>query len=61
MDISSKKEKIRALLMESSINGKIYCPIARQIAEELSVPYREIGKAADDIGIKIMACELGCF
>ena len=35
--------------------------LSREIAEELGVPYGEIGKAADELDIKIAACELGCF
>ncbi len=55
------KEKIRASLKDNSVRGKIPCPIARKIAEELNVRYAEVGKVADEIGIKITDCELGCF
>lgn len=55
------KEKIRSSLKDNSVRGKIPCPIARRIAEELNVRYAEVGKAADELGIKITDCELGCF
>ncbi|HET6516049.1 MAG TPA: hypothetical protein VFG09_12875 [Thermodesulfovibrionales bacterium] len=56
-----KKEKIRSSLKEKSVAGKISCHAARKIAEELDVPYPEVGRTADDLGIKVTACELGCF
>lgn len=55
------KEKIRAVLKERAIDGKISCQVARRIANELTLPYGEIGKAADELEIKIADCELGCF
>jgi hypothetical protein len=55
------KEKIRSLLEEKSVHGKIPCPLARRIAEELRVQFRQVGKVADELGIKITDCELGCF
>ncbi len=55
------KEKIRSLLRKKSVHGKIPCPAARKIAEELNVRFREVGKIADELDIKITDCELGCF
>lgn len=60
-DMADNKEKIRSLLKDKTIGGKLPCPVARRIAEELSVPYKEIGEAADELDIKIADCELGCF
>lgn len=60
-EMVEKKEKIRSLLKESSVDGKIPCPLARKIAKELVVPYKEVGKAANELNIKITDCELGCF
>jgi hypothetical protein len=55
------KERIRASLKEGSVDGRISCPLARKIAKDLSVPFREVGEAADTMKIKITDCELGCF
>jgi molybdopterin-guanine dinucleotide biosynthesis protein len=60
-EMVENKNKMQSLLRESSSNGKILCPLARKIAEELNISYREVGKAADGLGIKIKGCELGCF
>lgn len=56
-----QNNQIYQLLKERSNNGKITCVEARKIAEELSVPYIEVGKAANELNIKIYKCELGCF
>jgi len=60
-EMIEKKEKITSSLRERSIDGRIICHVARKIAEELSVPYSEVGKAANELKIKIADCELGCF
>jgi hypothetical protein len=54
-------EKIKAELLRKASQGRIECPEARRIAERLSVPYSQVGKAADELKIKIINCELGCF
>jgi hypothetical protein len=41
--------------------GRISCTAARKLAEELKVPVRAIGDAANELSIKIKSCELGCF
>jgi molybdopterin-guanine dinucleotide biosynthesis protein len=60
-EMVEKKEKIRESLKGKAIDGRISCPSARNIAEELDVPYQQVGKTADELGIKITGCELGCF
>lgn len=55
------KEKIFEEIKKTAINNKIPCKVARKIAEDLSVSYREVGKAADELKVKIINCELGCF
>lgn len=55
------KEKIFEEIKKRAVNNKIPCKVARKIAEDLSVSYREVGKAADELKIKIINCELGCF
>jgi RNA:NAD 2'-phosphotransferase (TPT1/KptA family) len=41
--------------------GRIACAVLRKTAEEFEVSYREAGDAANDEGVKIFGCELGCF
>ncbi len=40
---------------------KLPCAVARKIARDLSVPYKEVGRVADELKVKITNCELGCF
>lgn len=56
-----KKDKIRAALNDRSENARIPCTVARAIAEELKIEYQEVGRTANELGIKIISCELGCF
>jgi len=46
---------------EVASQGNLTCQEAWQIANELQVPFLEVGRAADASGIKIIACQLGCF
>jgi hypothetical protein len=51
------EQKIKASL----VNGKLPCAAAFKIAEDLRVPLREVGDAANRLKIKICSCRLGCF
>jgi hypothetical protein len=55
------KDKIVEEINQKAINGKLPCSFAREIAEKLSVSYKDVGRVADDLNIKITNCELGCF
>jgi len=55
------KDKVVEEIKKKTINGKIPCPLARQIAKDLSVSYKEVGKVANELNVKITDCELGCF
>ncbi len=46
---------------KAAVDGRITCPRARKLAEELGVPPRVVGDACNALNIKIKACELGCF
>jgi len=54
-------DRIKHLLKVKAVDGKLSCPAARKIAEELKVPFGEVGRAANELNIKIKNCELGCF
>jgi LAO/AO transport system kinase len=53
--------EIREQLLEKAVDDKIPCALAREIAEDVGAGYKEVGAAADELGIKIHRCELGCF
>lgn len=55
------KEKLREEIMKKAVDGKLSCAVARRIAEDLRVPYSDVGLVADELGIKVNSCQLGCF
>ncbi|MHB8842458.1 MAG: hypothetical protein ACYC56_11865 [Candidatus Aquicultor sp.] len=59
MDIS--KEELLQKIKAASKDNRISCTVARKVGDELGVPLRQVGDACDELGIKIFACELGCF
>lgn len=59
--VSDLDERIKQAVREKSREGRIACAVALKLAEELGVPPREVGKAANEINIKITSCSLGCF
>lgn len=50
-------EAVRAAAADRSIT----CTSARKLAGDLSVSPQMVGRAADQLNIKIKNCELGCF
>lgn len=55
------EEKVKEELLKRAADGRIGCCEARSIAEKIGVTYAEVGRAADELKIKITDCELGCF
>jgi LAO/AO transport system kinase len=55
------KDKIREEIRKKAKDNRLPCPVARKIAKELSVSYKEVGRTADELKVKITDCELGCF
>jgi hypothetical protein len=54
-------DRIIEEIKKRAIEDKLTCATARKVAEELGVSYRDVGKAADLLRIKITGCQLGCF
>ncbi|GBD99927.1 hypothetical protein BMS3Abin07_01974 [bacterium BMS3Abin07] len=48
-------------LRELADDNHISCTLARKIAGELRIPFKDVGAAANKLKIKIRDCELGCF
>ncbi len=61
MRSANREEEIIQHLKEKSRGARIACEEARKIAEDLGVSYKEVGRAADSLKIKITGCALGCF
>lgn len=55
------KEMIKNEINTSAPEGRLTCQIAQEIAKRLNIKPKEIGKVANELGIKIINCQLGCF
>jgi len=55
------KEELKQEMLARAVDGKLSCAAARKIAEDLGVSYQDVGDAADEMGIRIKNCQLGCF
>jgi hypothetical protein len=56
-----KKQLLVQELEKRAADKRISCAAARQLAEEMGMPARAVGQLCDALGIKITACDLGCF
>ncbi len=56
-------ENLKKELLEISEknNGKISCKQAWELADKYDFTKREMGKALNELKIKIVNCQLGCF
>jgi hypothetical protein len=54
-------ETVKKELLLKARDMKVPCALARKIAEDLGVKYKDVGAAANELGVKINNCELGCF
>lgn len=56
-----KLDQLRQRLKEAAKEGRITCAQAWELAEELGVEKKLVGKICNELGIRIKACQLGCF
>jgi len=54
-------EQARQAVLNRLEDGKLTCYQAHAIAEELGVDPLDVGRAADEAGIRISCCQLGLF
>ncbi|WP_338833236.1 hypothetical protein MHLNE_21950 [Moorella humiferrea] len=57
------RQAVQAAVKEAAAEhgGRLPCAVAQELARRLQVPMREVGRAADELQIKIIQCQLGCF
>ena len=55
------EEKIRSIFEREGIDKEIKCPEAVAISEKYGVSKTDIARFCNTHGIKIRACQLGCF
>ncbi len=54
-------EKLKAEIAAHLVDGKLPCAAAWEIAAQLRIGKVQVASAAEVLGIKISACQLGCF
>jgi len=52
---------IETLKAQAGVDKRLACADAFRIAQDLDVPLAEVGRACNELGIKMMQCQLGCF
>ena len=57
MNAEDMKTRIKAAAPE----GKIPCAAAFRLAEELGISRKDLGILLNDMRIRIIQCQLGCF
>ena len=57
MSTDEIKERIKAAAPE----GRIPCPAAFRLAEEMGLSRKDLGELLNELKIKITQCQLGCF
>lgn len=55
------EEKIKEIVQAETRENRITCGKMHELSEQYGVSLAELGKAADELKIKIARCELGCF
>lgn len=55
------EEKLAELVKERSKDGKLPCKEAFNIAEEEGCSPQKVGETCNQLEIKIVSCQLGCF
>ena len=54
-------ERVLEAVKAKAEDGRISCPVALKLAEDLRVPPALVGRAANALELKIAKCSLGCF
>ena len=54
-------EKVINALRAASVDSRLSCERAHELAEELNISLRQIGALCNELAIKINSCQLGCF
>ena len=55
------KEKVTQKVKSVSKDGKISCKQALKLAEEEGISSRDLGNLLNELKVKVMGCQLGCF
>jgi biotin operon repressor len=56
-----RPEELKARIRAAVPQGTIPCATAFELAEELGISRAELGQLLNELKIKIIQCQLGCF
>jgi hypothetical protein len=56
-----ERDKVIEAINKKAKEGRLPCVVCFQIAEEYGIPKRELGKLLNELGIKVVQCQLGLF
>ena len=59
--MTEQEERLRAAIEELAERGKAPCRRLLELAGQTGASPREIGRLCNEMKIKIIACQLGCF
>lgn len=54
-------EEAKKKLVSLAKDGKIACKQALEFAEKEGIPPKKVGELLNELKIKIVTCQLGCF
>ena len=55
------QEDVKARIKAAAPEGKIACSAAFRLAAELSLSRKDLGELLNELKIKVIHCQLGCF
>lgn len=58
---AEKDEVLKIELQAAALEGRLDCASAMALADRLNLPRKHVGAMADQMGIRIKNCQLGCF
>lgn len=59
--VAEQRAEVLAAIHGALLNGKLPCPVAFKLARQLGAGTRHIGQLANEDGIRVSSCQLGCF
>lgn len=54
-------DDMKTAILAKATDSKVTCAVLRKYAEDVGVPYKVAGAAADMAGVRVHNCDLGCF
>lgn len=55
------RERLIEEIRRNAAHNRLSCERAHELSKELGISLRELGELCNELKIKIVACELGCF